>query len=504
MIFNTNFFPKNIFNLVLILWIGCSASNIVQAQINSSFEMPVSISETPSVPDNSSLLDLQSTSKGVLVPRMTSAERNNIANPANGLLVYDTTTFNFWYHNGVAWRELGAAPPVAASPTAYIEDADMDTRIDTEYLMDEDKIRFFLDDEEAVRFVLNGDNTLGLQFPNNSKNVYIGNGAGQNSSYDGTTSGTDFNTFVGFNSGWLTSMGRLNTALGFRAGSKIDGNLNVYVGTNAGTQQTAGVGNAFVGASSGAHLSNGDFNAYFGNNTCANVSTCSKNTGIGSNAGRDGGDFDENVYVGYQSGELNLNGHGNVFLGAFSGRNTQNMEDILMIENSTSLTPLIFGDFLNDNLGVNWDSSVALPNTLSVNGDASKTTAGDWLANSDARLKKNINSLDSKLMLQKLLSMRGVSYEWDDTETGFKRPQGIQYGFIAQEIEEVWPSKVEEDKQGYLMTGYGTYDHMYVEAIKALHEENEALKKELSEINSVLDKIVAKVEKMSNEGTASN
>ncbi len=503
MIINTNF-TKNICNLLLITCAWISTSYFAKAQINTSIEMPVSISENPSTPDNSSLLDLQSTSKGVLVPRMTSAERNNIANPATGLLVYDTTTFNFWFHNGIAWRELGAAPPVAASPTTFIEDADGDTRIDTEYLMDEDKIRFYINDIEGIRYVQNSDNSVGIQFPNNSKNVFIGNGAGQSSAYDGTTSGSDFNTFIGFNSGWLTSTGRLNTAVGFRAGSKIDGNLNVYMGTNAGTQQTAGVGNAFVGASSGAHISNGDFNAYFGTNTAANVATCSRNTAIGSSAGRDGGDLNENVYVGYQAGELNLNGHGNVFLGAFAGRNTQNMEDILMIENSTTLTPLIYGDFLNDMLGVNWDSSVALPNTLSVNGDASKTTAGDWLANSDARLKKNINNLDSKLMLKKLLSMRGVSYEWNDSITGFKRPEGVQYGFIAQDVQDVWPSNVIEDKQGYLMTGYGTYDHMYVEAIKALHEENEALKKELSEINNVLDKIVAKVEKMSSDGTASN
>lgn len=42
-------------------------------------------------PDSSSVLDIESTDKGVLLPRMTNAQKNSISNPANGLMVYDTT-----------------------------------------------------------------------------------------------------------------------------------------------------------------------------------------------------------------------------------------------------------------------------------------------------------------------------------------------------------------------------------------------------------------------------
>ncbi|MPT34860.1 MAG: hypothetical protein E2604_07185, partial [Flavobacterium sp.] len=42
------------------------------------------------MPDASSLLDMTSTSKGLLTPRMTTAQRTAITSPANGLLVYDT------------------------------------------------------------------------------------------------------------------------------------------------------------------------------------------------------------------------------------------------------------------------------------------------------------------------------------------------------------------------------------------------------------------------------
>ena len=58
-------------------------------------------------PAASSLLDLTSTTKGFLAPRMTSTQRDAIASPANGLVVYNTTTnvLNFW--DGTAWQVVG-------------------------------------------------------------------------------------------------------------------------------------------------------------------------------------------------------------------------------------------------------------------------------------------------------------------------------------------------------------------------------------------------------------
>ncbi|MBC8125473.1 MAG: hypothetical protein H7X70_07030, partial [Candidatus Kapabacteria bacterium] len=51
-------------------------------------------------PDNSALLELSSTSKGLLVPRMTLAERDAIVQPSNGLLIYNVTTGSFQYNFG--------------------------------------------------------------------------------------------------------------------------------------------------------------------------------------------------------------------------------------------------------------------------------------------------------------------------------------------------------------------------------------------------------------------
>ena len=66
----------------------------------------VGINNIGSNPDPSAMLDVVSTDKGMLVPRMTTAQRTAIANPATGLLVYDNTTNAFWFFNGTAWTAL--------------------------------------------------------------------------------------------------------------------------------------------------------------------------------------------------------------------------------------------------------------------------------------------------------------------------------------------------------------------------------------------------------------
>ncbi|MBL7670267.1 MAG: hypothetical protein JNM39_07250 [Bdellovibrionaceae bacterium] len=58
-------------------------------------------------PNASALLDIASTTKGVLLPRMTTAERDAIVTPANGLQVYNTTTTAPNFYNGSSWVALG-------------------------------------------------------------------------------------------------------------------------------------------------------------------------------------------------------------------------------------------------------------------------------------------------------------------------------------------------------------------------------------------------------------
>ncbi|MCB9331123.1 MAG: hypothetical protein H6574_08590 [Lewinellaceae bacterium] len=69
----------------------------------------VSINTDNSNPDPSAMLDVKSIDKGILIPRMTAAERDAIAAPANGLLVYVTTDSAFYFYEGSTWAKIGRA-----------------------------------------------------------------------------------------------------------------------------------------------------------------------------------------------------------------------------------------------------------------------------------------------------------------------------------------------------------------------------------------------------------
>ena len=85
---------KNLLFILLISFTGLEG-----------YAQSVGINEDASVPHPSALLDIKSTSKGLLIPRMTTAQRIAIANAAEGLLVYDTETLNLWVYKDAGWSE---------------------------------------------------------------------------------------------------------------------------------------------------------------------------------------------------------------------------------------------------------------------------------------------------------------------------------------------------------------------------------------------------------------
>jgi len=72
----------------------------------------VGINADDSEPDPSAMLDIKSTDKGMLIPRMKTDQREAIINPAAGLLVYDTDESSFFYYTGTVWLSLSTSNPV--------------------------------------------------------------------------------------------------------------------------------------------------------------------------------------------------------------------------------------------------------------------------------------------------------------------------------------------------------------------------------------------------------
>src|SRR3972149_4420053 len=73
-------------------------------------------------PNPSAKLDVVSTTQGVLVPRLNTAQMNAIALPANGLIIYNTDSSCFCYYNSISWLSLcnaggGSGPAGPTGPT---------------------------------------------------------------------------------------------------------------------------------------------------------------------------------------------------------------------------------------------------------------------------------------------------------------------------------------------------------------------------------------------------
>ncbi|MEX0812751.1 MAG: tail fiber domain-containing protein [Chitinophagales bacterium] len=84
---------------------------------------------------------------------------------------------------------------------------------------------------------------------------------------------------------------------------------------------------------------------------------------------------------------------------------------------------------------------------------------------SDARLKKNVKSLDKSL--EKVLALRGVNYEWRTDEfSEMEFTEGIELGLIAQEVEKILPELVDTDNEGYKSVQYSHVVPLLIEAIK--------------------------------------
>ncbi|MEM6317292.1 MAG: tail fiber domain-containing protein [Bacteroidota bacterium] len=364
----------------------------------------VGINPDNSSPEASAMLDVSSTDKGLLIPRMDSAARESIASPANGLMVFDNTTNSFWYYS-TAWTEIGKADLLA--------DTDGDTKIQVEASDDEDLIRFDIDGSEYFRMEKER-----LVIQNDSSNLQIGldaglNNTGTNSLFIGQNAADagntgDYNTGVGNNTlGSLTS-GTYNTVVGDRSmRNAVSGNYNTAVGalTMAGAMDDAN-SNTAMGTESMKALTTGDNNSGFGDFSLVKVTTGGFNTAIGSFSLKSLVSGNTNTAIGANAGQ-NAKGDANVFLGYNAGI-SGDYDKRLYVDVSNTATPLIYGEFDNDLLQINGQLTVTdtttLSNSLIVNDNTTidgtlRTTGSIGINDESQTAQLKTNSGDNYIQL---------------------------------------------------------------------------------------------------------
>ncbi|MFC1711732.1 tail fiber domain-containing protein [Patescibacteria group bacterium] len=296
------------------------------------------------------------------------------------------------------------------------------------------------------------------------ESVYIGHQAGYNDNGDydsvligyqaGYAGGSGVNIMMGYRAGYevLSSENILigynaglgvaasapypsqNTIIGNQAAIKLnDAENNVVIGTQAAYDLDSGLMNTIVGDFAAADLKNGDYNTYLGYaagwDGDANYNTAIgfqagyyNNTGnnnvlVGAYAGEGIGAHNKanNTIIGYEAGHnLSTSDDGNVMLGYQAGY-SETGANKLYIENSNSVTPLIWGDFSNDLLTVHGNMGIGTTNPLyqlELTGDLSVGTTA------------NIDTLNLSGMLldaggepgttDQILTSTGTGTSWQD------------------------------------------------------------------------------------------
>jgi hypothetical protein len=136
--------------------------------------------------------------------------------------------------------------------------------------------------------------------------------------------------------------------------------------------------------------------------------------------------------------------------------------------------------------------SVFVDTNLTIYGNAYKPGGGSWSSTSDERLKKNIQPLTG--VLDKLLALRGVSFEYKDPEKIHELP-GERIGMIAQEVEKVFPDWVSTGADGYKRLTYRGFEALTVEALRELRAEQDAKIATLEKQNAEMEKQLAEQKK---------
>ena len=125
---------------------------------------------------------------------------------------------------------------------------------------------------------------------------------------------------------------------------------------------------------------------------------------------------------------------------------------------------------------------------LYVQGSA--YTTGTW-SSSDLRFKKDISTIDNAL--DQLMKVRGASFLFRTDEfMDYQFAEGIQYGFIAQEVEKVFPGLVHNESDGFKSLNYNGMMPILLESIKEQQLEIESQQKQIDELKHLVNNLLQK------------
>ncbi len=157
-----------------------------------------------------------------------------------------------------------------------------------------------------------------LEFASSNTSLIIGDDAGVNIGASATG-----NIFIGKFAGYANISGDQNTFIGTSAGSNNTASYNTFVGAGTGYFNTSGQGNVFIGEDAGANNSSASFNTFIGQKAGYSNTTGSSNTFLGNYAGYNNIGSD-NTFIGEDAGQANTAGISNVFIGTNTGYSNLN------------------------------------------------------------------------------------------------------------------------------------------------------------------------------------
>ncbi len=249
--------------------------------LSQNVKSQVSINADGTSPDNSAMLDVKSTSQGLLIPRMTMAQRNAIVSPATGLMVYQTDNLpGFYYNSGNSSTPVWV---ISGTGSGWGLTGNSGTSL-------------------ASNFIGTTDNTSLLFRVNNQKS--------------GGIDLTKSNTSLGYLTLNSNTNGQNNVAIGINAlQSNLYGSNNSSIGANTLSHNTSGYSNTAAGSAALENNTEGYNNTGIGVNSLQSNTTGTSNCAIGAITLENNTTGSINTAIGNQSLSSNVDGWGNVAVG---------------------------------------------------------------------------------------------------------------------------------------------------------------------------------------------